>query len=411
MSLGISSADRRAEWLYPLSSLGAHLGFIPLLMLLLPRRVMAIAPGHALATLSELLLLGGIIACLANIAAGAIGDFWMARHGSRRAVIAAGLAGLMVSYGLLAQAATVAGLATGIVCFQLALNLMLSPMGALMADYVPDTRKGRIGGLLNAGLPLSILMVAVLARYASVDGPGGFAVEAVIVAGLVLPLLVFWPFPARQLAPQAESSGIFVSAATLDRRDLVYAAAARLLMQLGASLLVNYLYLYVAELKHVSHFAALPDINAAIGWLALVASGMAIVGAMVAGHGSDAYQRRRSPMIIAAIVAAAALALVARPCSWIVLLAAYGMFHGSLTAYLAIDTALVAQLIGRHPRRGTYLGLMNLTNTAPMIIASTLALVSATQALDELAMTRVVLAAAVAAGASAILVGRIRSIR
>ena len=406
-----SSSNGRGEALYALSFLGAQLAFMPLLVLLLPRRVLAISHGHSLAALSGLLVLGGVVASLAHIAAGAIGDFWIARHGSRRAVIAAGLAGLLGAYGLLAHAGSIMALAVAVVCFQLTLNLMFAPLGALMTDYVPDARKGRVAGWLNAGLPLSGLMVTVIAQLAPTDTDASFFMLAALVAGLVLPLLLFWPFGAVVSTPPPESSNKNRKMPRLDRRDLVHAWVARLLMQLGALLLINYLYLYVANLRQSLRFPEVPDPTWAVGLLSLVASGTAILGAVAAGHGSDANGRRRWPMAMAALVAALALMALARPSSWGFLLLAYGAFQAALTAYLAIDAALVAQLVGAHPGRGAYLGFMNLTNTLPAIISPMLALATSARAPDSAALSHTLLVCAAASAAAAILVVRIRSLR
>ena len=408
--MGVSRS--RGEGLYALAYLGAQLGFMPLFMLLLPRRVLAVDPEHGLATLSWLLLLGGAVASVAHIAAGAIGDAWMAWRGDRRAVIAVGLVGLVGAYGLLARAGSPAALAVGVVAFQLALNLMFAPLGALMTDYVADDRKGRVAGLLNAGLPLSALMVTGLARLFPTDSGAGFLAIAALAACLVGPLLVVWPFPpGARRAPATAVDPRAETAPRLDRRDLSLAWFGRLSMQLGASLLINYIFLYVAALRQTSRLAGMPEATWAVGLLSLVAGGVAVVSAVAAGHGSDAQRRRRLPMILAALAATAALSLLARPSSWGLLLAAYGLFQAALTAYLAIDSAMVAQLVGRHPRRGAWLGLMNLTNTLPGVICAAIALLNVTRAPDAVALSHLVLACAAASLASAVLVGRIRSLR
>lgn len=401
---------RLGEVLYALSFAGAYLGFMPLLMLLLPRRIVVVAPGHAFSTLSGLLVLGGVVAGLANIAAGAIGDAWFARHGSRRAVIAVGLGGLVASYALLAISTTVPALAASLVCFQVMLNLMLAPLGAVMTDYVPDARKGHVAGWLNAGLPASILMVTAIALIAPADGVGGYVVVAALVAGLVVPLLAVWPFDTVNLAPNDQTLHAIGGRRVIDRRDLVLAALARLLMQLGGALMVNYLFLYLVSLRTSARVESIPEPSAAVGTLALVAGGASICGALVAGHGSDSKRRRKSPMIVAALAVALALLLTANPLSWPIMVVSYGAFQAALTAYLAIDTALVAQLLGKHPRRGTVQGLMNLTNTLPAICVPMLALLSNTQTPDLVTLSRLIIASALAPVIAASLVGWIRSI-
>ena len=407
---GAEPADnRRGELLYALSFVGAHIGFMPLLILLLPRRVVTIAPEHALSTLSGLLVLGGVVAGLANIAAGAIGDVWLATHGNRRAVIAAGLAGLVGSYTALATATTVPALAAGIVCFQLTLNLMLAPLGALMTDYIPDARKGRVAGWLNAGLPVSILSVTVLAHYAPADGAFGYFVVAALVVCLVLPLLLLWPFGKSDAAPFNANRDSSDLTSRVDRRDLAYAAVARLLIQLGAALIINYLFIYLVRLRTSARLVDLPEPTAAVVTLALISGGASIFGSLVAGYYSDSRRHRRVPMIVAALSAAAALTLISDPVSWRMLIVTSGVFQAALTAYLAIDAALVAQLVGKHPNRGTFLGFMNLTNTVPTICVPILALINVAQAPDLLVISHLLILFSATTASSAVFIGFIRS--
>ena len=398
------------EALYVLAYLGANLGFAPLLILMLPRRVAAVAPSHPLASLSGLVLLGGVTASLAHIGSGAISDLWIVRHGSRRPVIAMGLAGLVSSYIALAQAETIMMLAVGVICFQLALNLLYAPLGALMTDYIPDARKGRVAGWLNAGLPLAVLMVPLFTRCWPNDNPMGFYAVAAAVAALVLPLLMIWPFEPVIPRPAVPATNP-VRAANTHHSDLMLAWGGRLLMQLGACLLVNYLFLYLLSLQHLPHMAGMPDPSPAIGYLSFAASGVAMVGSVAAGHGADVKGFRRLPMIAAALVAAGALVVFAKAPSWPLLMGAYVVFQAALIVYLAIDSALVTQLLRGHPRRGTVLGLMNLTNTLPAIILPLITLQGLNHASSSVTLPHTIIACAAACIAAAMLVGCIRSMR
>ncbi|MEY4159507.1 MAG: hypothetical protein RLZZ136_128 [Pseudomonadota bacterium] len=384
---------------------------MPLLMLLLPRRVSTIAPDHALTTLSGLLLLGGLTASIAHIVSGSASDIWYARYGSRRGVLVAGIIALVGAYGLLAKATTAGALAIGMVCFQLSLNLLLAPLSALMADYVPDLRKGRIAGWLNAGLPFSILIVTALAHYAPNDSVAGFMFVAAAAAALITPLLLFWPFASHKGRSNIIASNPLNADNPIDCRDIAITASARLLVQMGAALMINYIFIFIASLQKSAHISDLPDTTTAVSILAIVASGAAITSSIVVGHLSDASQRRRIPMILSALAAAGALGLASHPWSWLFLIIAYAIFHGALAAYLAIDTALITQLVAGHPKRGTYLGLINLSNTLPAIISPILALASHLFAPAEIGLPRLMLSCALSTMMSAILVTRIRSIQ
>ena len=100
---------------YGLAFLGVHLAFMPLLVLLLPRRVEMLAGENAASVLSLLLLIGGVVAGIANIIAGAVSDKWYARFGTRRGLIAIGAGLIGVAYIGFAMAGVTRGVFVGLV--------------------------------------------------------------------------------------------------------------------------------------------------------------------------------------------------------------------------------------------------------------------------------------------------------
>jgi sugar phosphate permease len=119
--------------------------------------------------------------------------------------------------------------------------------------------------------------------------------------------------------------------------------------------------------------------------------------------------RRKRPLILATLAAASGLLLLASEPAPALVLAAYVLFQIGLTAFLSVDSALVAQLLSRSARRGELLGLMNLTNTIPAIAVPAVALgaASGTATLD---WSLAFLLTAALAGSALLLVSRIRTI-
>ncbi len=388
---------------YAIAFFGAHLAFIPLFALLLPRRVAAVAPDSAITLLSILLLVGGIAASLAHIAAGRFSDRWLRRHGSRRGVIVIGLVALAGSQLLLAVAVDATALLVAIIAFQLALNLMFAPLGALLADHVPDARKGRVAGWLNATLPLASLGTALAAFLFPVDGPGGFLLIAAISGLALLPLLYRWPF--GPVAPHRPADPVAVAAISAGQRgDYIRMWCARLMVQLGAAFVISYFFLYLVDL------ASARDASRLMGILAALATFLSVASAVAAGHWSDRRNYRRPPMIAAALACAVGLLAMAATPYWPVVVAAFILFHVGLTAFLSVDSAMVTQLLSAHERRGELLGFMNLTNTIPSILVPALALVSVRSNPVPDWSIAFAIAGALALAAAAILT-RIRTIR
>lgn len=398
---------RRFGPLYISANFGAHVAFMPLLVLLLPRRVDAIAPEQPLILLSQLLLVGGLTASAANIVAGAFSDRWLARFGNRRGPIAIGLVLLLAAYAYFAEARAPASLFGAIILFQLSLNIMFAPLGALLADHIPDARKGWIAGWLNMGLPLSGLVITGLGEFSAQDGAWPFGFVAAVIALSVLPLVMAWP---KGLALIEKPVTVIVDTA-MSRRDFALAWIARLSIQSGAAVILSYLYLYVDSVARGSVGFGEGTTSGGVAMLSLIATILSLAAGIIAGRWSDHRGSRKVPLVIAALAAAMAFVLLAWGADWRMILFAYALFTTALTAFLSVDSALVAQLVSGHSRRATFLGLMNLTNTLPAIIAPSFALFLAS--LDLGGETLRILLAMAAGGAllSAVSVGAIRSVR
>ncbi|MEG8054537.1 hypothetical protein QP185_17365 [Sphingomonas aerolata] len=125
---------------------GAVVGYLPLLTLLLPIKVDQVAGDGRLDLLTVTVIAGAIAASVANIGFGWLGDRLVSRGGGRRGIMAGGVVATMASYAGLAAATTPALLVAGIVLFQVALNAVIAPLMAIIAEEVPDGRKGSQAG-------------------------------------------------------------------------------------------------------------------------------------------------------------------------------------------------------------------------------------------------------------------------
>lgn len=398
---------RRFGPLYILANFGAHVAFMPLLVLLLPRRVEALAPEQPIILLSQLLLVGGLTASIANILAGDFSDRWLARYSNRRGPIAIGLACLLASYAFFAGAQDAPSLFWAIVLFQISLNIMFAPLGALLADHIPDKRKGWIAGWLNMGLPLSGIVITGLGKFGGVDAAWPFAFVALVLALTIMPLVVAWPRDLSLITRPIEA----VHDAALPRRDFALAWIARLSIQSGAAVIISYLYLYVDSVaRNAENFVA-QTTSSGVALLSLVATVVSLAAGILAGRWSDHKGSRKRPLIFSALLVATAFAILSWGADWWFILMAYALFTTALTAFLSVDSALVAQLVSGHPRRATFLGLMNLTNTLPAVIAPGIALFLASIQLGGDTLRSLLVVAAIGAVLAAFAVSAIRTVR
>ena len=136
-----------------------------------------------------------------------------------------GLVALAASYPAMAFARTPVELVGAVVLAQAAINAVLGPLFAIIAEEVPTQRKGMAGGLLALGNPVAAGFSVLLMGYAGLGETVRFLLVPVAAVALMLPLLALRADPAR---------GDTEAAISWPRRDIVIASLSRgLLVQLS----------------------------------------------------------------------------------------------------------------------------------------------------------------------------------
>lgn len=397
---------RRFALVYATANLGAFLCFVPLIGLLLPRRMAELDPATSLASLSWALLCGAVAASLANLAAGAVSDRVVVRFGSRFPLIALGLLATCLSFIPLALVADPDQLVAAFVLFQLCFNLLFAPLGALVTDYVADADKGRMFGLLNFALPISQGSIFLIASSGATALSISLAVIAPTVIVLFLPLLLGnRPGAARRFSDlhptDAASSSGRPHAVT---RDFIFAWTARLLVQCASVAVSSYLFLHLSGLALQGDRGG-NDPERWFGQLSLLSALIGIIAGWSIGLASDRIARRRPFLWASALAVAAGCLAIATATGRGQVDAGFGLFAAGLAGFLTIDGALVAQLVGRAPNRAFLLGVLNLTNTVPGIAvpALTIAVGQMADAASSVLFLAVAACAACAAGLAAMI--------
>lgn len=357
----LSRRPDRFLLLIALAHAGGVIAYVPYLLLLLPARMAVLAPAARVEWLGIATLAGAISASIANLAFGCASD----HLGSRRRWAAAGLGGTVAGYALLHGAATPGTLVGAIIVYQVMLNMLLAPLTAWAADRVPDSRKGLLGGLFSAGQPIAML-AGVLVTLPLLPQPWlrMVAVIAMVVV-LVLPVLAAFPrhhglastTPQQTARPRARGT----------HRDFALLCIARLLVQVACSTLFGFLLYYFLALPG-------PPSEAAVARLSAVSMCIAFPVALAIGRLSDRIRRRKPFLIGAVVLAACGLALMAAGGGMAMAAAGYALFTCASNVFLSLQTGFAMQLLPSPIHRGRDLGLLNLANTVPAMIAPLLAI-------------------------------------
>ncbi|MFF3756554.1 MFS transporter [Streptomyces sp. NPDC002185] len=363
----------KAGWTASLSlaTLAVFMAFMTPIQILLPLQLEHIDPHDKNTALSLVTGLGALVAVLANPLAGAWSDRTTSRFGRRRPWIVGGA--LMGAVGLVATASqhTVAGVAVGWCLAQLGLNAMLAGVTTPIADRVPLGQRAVVSGwtglMQSVGLVLGALITTLL-----VTGVGaGYVTLAVLTVALALPFALRQSEPVlpRELRPAFDGRAFARSFWVSPRRhpDFGWAWLTRFLINLGNALGTLYLFYFLADAVRYD------DPGTGVLILTVVYTLCAALTAVPVGVLSDRAGRRKGFVVVCSLVMAAAALLLALVHTWPSALAAAAVLGGGYGIYLAVDQALVTQVLPAAADRAKDLGVINIANSGPQVLAPALA--------------------------------------
>lgn len=354
-------------YLYALAAAGGAVAYVPFLTILLPLRVTEFAGQDALAVLSYTTFAGAIAASIANIGFGWLSDITK----TRRPWIGAGLVLSSCLLLLVPFASSPPLLIALIICWQIALNMMLGPLSAWAGDVVPDAQKGMLGGLLAFAPALGALSGAFITFKGLATADERLYWVAVLMLLMVGPLLLFGkPIKMPQLLVDRPKEVMAKNADNSARMAVWRMWSARLMVQIAEASLFAFLLMWFRSLD--PQF----DENKVANIFAFVLS-IAVVFAILIGRWSDRVDRPIVPLVSCAATAALGLALMALAPTLPMAIAGYVMFGIASSIFLALHSSQTLRVLPRASRRGRDMGIFNLTNTVPSLIMPglTLALV------------------------------------
>ncbi len=248
-----------------------------------------------------------------------------------------------------------------------------------------------------------VLGIGLVSAFALSSGQG-YVLIAVLLVGLTVPFVRHY----REVPPgDAPPLGLaeIVGSLRVDVRgnpDFAWAFAGRLLVNLGNSLGTCYLlYFLTDELRR-------PDPDTALLELTVVYLLFGVALTYAGGLLSDRLDRRRVFVAAAAAMQAVAGLLLAAFPSFGVAFVAAALLGGGFGAYMAVDQALVTQVLPDAQTRATDLGIMNIGTIVPVAVAPAVAGLLITYGGGYSALFAAVGAAT---GLGALMVYRIRSVR
>ncbi|HET9500227.1 MAG TPA: MFS transporter [Marmoricola sp.] len=358
-------------WL-SLISIGVWSGFFGPIQVLLAQQAEAVSPDHKEAVLSLVTGVGAAVSTVLNPVWGALSDRTPLRVGRRVPWVAGGLVGGVAAMVLLSSVDSVLGMVLGWALAQASLNAMLAAITATVPDQVPVAERGTVGGWLAIAQT-----VGVVAGSGIAAATGSIAVGYLVTAGALVVLSVPYLADARDLPLPTEERralrlGEFVRGFWVSPRthpDFAWAWLTRFLMNLGNALVILYLLYYLQDAIDLTKEQA----EQGVFWLTGLYGVVTVVTAIAGGIWSDRVGRRKPFVIGSGLIAAAALLLLAFATTWPLAIVGAVVLGVGFGTYTAVDFAMITQVLPSAGDRARDLGVINIANALPQVLAPVVA--------------------------------------
>ncbi|MEU9294280.1 MFS transporter [Streptomyces sp. NPDC048266] len=331
--------------------------------MLLALQIEDIDPAGKVANFGLVSGMSAIFATVFNPVAGALSD----RSGRRNPwILAGGLLALPVML-LLGSVDTILLVTIAWCLGQAVMNVYQAALTSVVPDRVPLAARGKASAAVGLGLPVGSTIGALVGAAFSEDYRTGYLVFGAVVAATAV---LFTScarerrMPARAPLPVKDQIAAFGSA--LKDHDFRWAFIGRALLVLGYFAVAGF-QLYILK-DHVDLPAGLSAEEAVAVLMPLNAVAM-VVSTVLGGWLSDRYDRRKLFVGASAALAAVALLVPAVSASWTAMLV-FSVVNGlGFGCYMAVDTALVTMVLPKAEDAARDMGVLNVANAGPQIVA------------------------------------------
>lgn len=397
----------RVSWgfigLYALSYTGGSLLFLaPLLVSLALKVNDLVGLDAAPRNLAVVAGTGALCAMVANPVFGRLSDRTTARWGMRRPWMLAGLVAGTAGVLTVALAPNIATVTLGWCLAQVAFNATLAAQAAVLSDQVPTSQRGAVSGLLGLSVPLASVVGTYLVQAFDSSTVAMFAAPCLVGGAAVV--LFAARLADRRLSPDDKPPwslqavfGTFV-VNPLRHRDFAWAFLSRFLLVFAYAFLVTYQTYYLLEQVGTPE-ADVPH-EVYVGTLAQSAA--LVVISPLAGRLSDRLGRRKVFVMAAAGIYAAALFVLAVANTFGGYLTGMALGGVGFGMYMAVDLALVVDVLPGTDSVAKDLGVLNIAGALPFALAPAVAPALLSLGHDSYAFLFTVAGACALAGAAAI---------
>ncbi len=365
---------RRFVTQYALSYAGGSLLFLgPLLVSLALKVNDLVGIDDAPKNLALVTGVGSLLAIVSNPLFGRLSDRTTSGLGMRRPWMIVGLVGGAVGTLTVALAPSIGVVLVGWCIAQVFLNALLAAQAAILPDQVPTVQRGLVSGILGVCLPAASVAATYLVQ--AFEGSQLLMFLAPLLVGMVLVGIFIGSLHDRRLDAADKPPwslkqlvGTFYVSPRANP-DFAWAFTSRFMLVMAYAFLVTYQAYYLIDEVGVVE----GDVAHQIYLGTLVQSVALIIASPLTGRLSDRLRRRKIFVIAAAVIYAAALVVIATAGGiggYLIGMAIGGLGFGM---YMAVDLALVVDVLPDTGSAAKDLGVINIAGALPFALAPALA--------------------------------------
>lgn len=354
--------------------LGVAVATLAPLSVTLALRIQQLDPENAPASLSLVLGVAAVVALLSGPFFGQLSDRTTSRWGMRRPWLLGGLLVGLIGLVILSMSASIPMMLLGWCITQLGFSALNAALAALLIDHVPELQRGKVSGLVGmcqaVGVVTGVFLVQLVGTSVALMFlvPGALAAATVIALSLVLRDRRLDPADRSRYDFRAFARSFWVN--PLRHRAFGWAWLGRFLMMTGFAILQTYQVYYLSDQLGFDA-AAIPGL---VLQSTLLLTAAVVVSSVGCGWLSDRLRRRKIFVLASAALYGVAMIVVATAQTWETFLVGIVIGGLALGTYLAVDLALVAQVL---PNGGATaakdLGVFNIANAVPQMVAPAIA--------------------------------------
>jgi len=356
-----------------LASLVMWMASITPLQVLLPEQIQHIDPNGKIFDLGLVSAFGAVASLLATPIAGAFSDrttracsVGHLRGRRHRWTLAMALLSAL-SLALIAWQASVIGIAVLWVLFSAFQNGEYASLSAAVPDHVPVSQRATVAGWVGMPQALGLVVGTALVVFVFKGLIGGYLVLAIPLVLLTLPFVLMTPDHPLEPEHRAPLSvrALLASYWLSPRRhpDFAWAWITRFLASLAIGMGTLYLLYFLRDQVHYAH----PKQGLFI--LIAIYTGFVIITAIVGGVISDRIGKRKMIVTLSGALMGVAALLLTFVETWPAAMGAAVLFGTGFGAYLAVDQALITQVLPAAKDRAKDLGIINIAIVGPAAVA------------------------------------------